>query len=100
MSSSAVLAHTAAVLLGAGAAIIWLAAAAVLATNSSPASLQRNCGVFWATFHLSGLTGNLVVVALQSSRQLHSSARNLVAPALTSALTEIIVCRLRPSCSA
>ena len=78
--TSTVMAYSSAVLLGAGASIIWVAQGYMLANNSDEKSDQyRNSAIFWVLFHLSGILGNIFVLFVSSSyQQLNHQARKLV----------------------
>ena len=71
--------YSSAVLLGAGASIIWVAQGFILANNSTNQDLLRNSGLFWLLFHLSGILGNIFVIFVsQSYQNFNHQAKNLV----------------------
>eukprot|EP00730_Choanoeca_flexa_P013074 TRINITY_DN4940_c0_g1_i2.p1 TRINITY_DN4940_c0_g1~~TRINITY_DN4940_c0_g1_i2.p1 ORF type:complete len:425 (+),score=97.95 TRINITY_DN4940_c0_g1_i2:276-1550(+) len=49
----------AAVVIGFGAAILWVAVGSYITKASAPDELGKNNGLFWGTFQLSGILGNL-----------------------------------------
>ena len=92
--TSTVLLYSSAVLLGAGASIIWVAQGFVLASNSSQEQEQfRNSGLFWLLFHLSGILGNIPVLFLSESYEsLSHQAKNLVGiPSSTLVFYEVLI---------
>ena len=77
--TSTIILYSSAVLLGAGASIIWVAQGFVLANNSNQQDQLRNSGLFWFLFHLSGILGNIPVLILSRSYQdFTQQAKNLV----------------------
>ena len=77
--TSTIMLYSSAVLLGAGASIIWVAQGFVLANNSNQQDQLRNSGLFWLLFHLSGILGNIPVLFLSESYEdLSHQAKNLV----------------------
>ena len=100
--TSTVMAYSSAVLLGAGASIIWVAQGYMLANNSDQESDQyRNSAIFWVLFHLSGILGNIFVLFVSSSYQhLNQQARKLV-PTLCSILIhdQVLSARRLPAVS-
>ena len=77
--TSTIVLYSSAVLLGAGASIIWVAQGFVLANNSNQQEQLRNSGLFWLLFHLSGILGNIPVLFLSESYEdLSHQAKNLV----------------------
>ena len=67
--TSTMMVYSSAVLLGAGASLIWVAQGFMLADNSDygPRDHYRNSAVFWILFHLSGILGNALVLLVSSS---------------------------------
>ena len=75
INSSTMMVYTTAVLLGAGAAIIWVGQGFMLASQTLPGSRYRDVGVFWALFHCSGVVGNVLV---HYSDTMHAASDNLL----------------------
>ena len=75
MNSYAVLGMS--VVIGFGAAILWVALGVFIAQNSTKENYGRNTGIFWALFQCSNIFGNLgmylVFSSLQSSKALYVS---------------------------
>ncbi|KAF5273713.1 hypothetical protein FQA39_LY07403 [Lamprigera yunnana] len=53
--------YLASCIIGSGAAMIWTGQGNYLTLNSTPATISRNSGIFWAIFQLSMFIGNLFV---------------------------------------
>ena len=52
------------VVIGFGAAILWVALGAYLTSNSTPEDYGRNSGIFWGIFQLCNIIGNLIAFYL------------------------------------
>ena len=65
------------VVIGFGAAVLWVALGVFIAQNSTKANYGRNTGIFWAIFQLCNIFGNLgmylVFSSMQSSKALYIS---------------------------
>ena len=63
------------VLLGTGAAIIWVSLGVMLSMNSDQENSLKHASLFWTLFHVSGVIGNIIVYF---SPQLNEASENLV----------------------
>ena len=85
INSSTMMVYTTAVLLGAGAAIIWVAQGVMLTSQTLPESRYRDVGVFWALFHCSGVVGNVLVHYSDTMRAASDNLLGVVLVCVTSA---------------
>ncbi|KAL3285315.1 hypothetical protein HHI36_019424 [Cryptolaemus montrouzieri] len=71
--------YTASAIIGAGAALIWTGQGTYLTLNSSPATISRNSGMFWAMLQCSMLFGNLFVyIEFDGQDYIQKDVRTLV----------------------
>ena len=73
--SSTMMIYVTSVLLGTGAAIIWVSLGVMLSMNSDQENSLKHASLFWTLFHVSGVIGNIIVYY---SPQLNEASENLV----------------------
>lgn len=66
----------AAVVIGCGAAVLWVALGLFLSANSSEEDRGFNNGLFWSLFQLSGVAGNLLAYFVLNGTEGDHGARN------------------------
>ncbi|KAF7270621.1 hypothetical protein GWI33_016417 [Rhynchophorus ferrugineus] len=71
--------YIASAVVGTGAALIWTGQGNYLALNSTPATISRNSGIFWAMLQFSMFIGNMFVFfAFKNKDTIDSSTRQVV----------------------
>ncbi|KAJ8983849.1 hypothetical protein NQ317_016454 [Molorchus minor] len=66
-------------IIGIGAAMIWTGQGNYLTINSSPSTISRNSGIFWAMLQLSMFIGNLFVYfAFKGKERIDKNTRQIV----------------------
>lgn len=68
---------------GVGNALMWVSSGRALTENSKPATISRNAGIFWATFQLSLVTGNLFVYFTFTGKSFDEATRKTILITLT-----------------
>lgn len=64
------------ILNGIGGALCWTAQGHYFAMNSTPETVSRNSGIFWAIFQSSGIIGNLFILFGLENLDLNKQTRN------------------------
>ncbi|KRT85162.1 membrane transporter, partial [Oryctes borbonicus] len=77
--------YVASVVIGIGAPMIWTGQGNYLTLNSTPATISRNSGIFWAMLQASMFIGNLFVyIQFQGLDKIDKDTRSMVIWVLTS----------------
>ena len=68
---------------GLGASLMWVGHGRYITQNSSPDTISRNSGIFWAIYQLSLVTGNLSVYCIFTNKTYDKPTRKLIFIILT-----------------